>query len=127
MRFSFTSLTPSFMFVGGEEILYQYAGKDVTEDFYGLHRIEVLKKYNSKLKIGTLEGEKSVSQKTYDEVSAATSCLAYCYLWSVTPPSLFFVGQLEALQGAVRRAVGLPRVSIAVLQTVPPRFPEEHP
>ncbi|GBG25553.1 Long-chain specific acyl-CoA dehydrogenase, mitochondrial [Hondaea fermentalgiana] len=41
---------------GGEEILYEYAGQDVTETFYGLHRHEVLAKYAPKLLVGRLEG-----------------------------------------------------------------------
>eukprot|EP00416_Gambierdiscus_australes_P035009 CAMPEP_0171104872 /NCGR_PEP_ID=MMETSP0766_2-20121228/61488_1 /TAXON_ID=439317 /ORGANISM="Gambierdiscus australes, Strain CAWD 149" /LENGTH=516 /DNA_ID=CAMNT_0011565575 /DNA_START=47 /DNA_END=1597 /DNA_ORIENTATION=- len=31
---------------GGKEILLDYAGKDATEDFFGLHRLEVLDKYS---------------------------------------------------------------------------------
>ncbi|KAI7864162.1 acyl-CoA dehydrogenase/oxidase [Spinellus fusiger] len=42
---------------GGASPLLEYAGKDATEDFYGLHRQEVLEKY-SKYKIGTIANEK---------------------------------------------------------------------
>jgi len=38
---------------GGTQILLEYAGKDATEDFYGLHRLEVLDKY-ARLKKGRL-------------------------------------------------------------------------
>ncbi|KAG1374757.1 hypothetical protein G6F61_009054 [Rhizopus arrhizus] len=44
---------------GGTQILLELGGKDVTDDFYGLHRQEVLVKYAPRLKIGTLEGEVS--------------------------------------------------------------------
>ncbi|KAI8809495.1 acyl-CoA dehydrogenase/oxidase [Cladochytrium replicatum] len=44
------------MHPGGELLLLQYAGKDVTEEFYGLHRQEVLDKYRKKLKIGDIAG-----------------------------------------------------------------------
>ncbi|GAN04906.1 acyl-CoA dehydrogenase-like protein [Mucor ambiguus] len=42
---------------GGSQILVELGGKDVTDDFYGLHRQEVLIKYAPRLKIGTIEGE----------------------------------------------------------------------
>jgi len=38
---------------GGEELIRQYAGKDATEEFYSLHRHEVLSKY-ARLQIGVL-------------------------------------------------------------------------
>lgn len=38
---------------GGKEALIDYAGKDATEDFFGLHRLEVLDKYK-RLKKGRL-------------------------------------------------------------------------
>ncbi|CAK9044377.1 Acyl-CoA dehydrogenase apdG (Aspyridones biosynthesis protein G) [Durusdinium trenchii] len=41
---------------GGEHILYEYAGKDVTDVFFGLHRAEVLEKFGPKLLVGRLEG-----------------------------------------------------------------------
>ncbi|EIE91053.1 hypothetical protein G6F49_006953 [Rhizopus delemar] len=44
---------------GGTQILLELGGKDVTDDFYGLHKQEVLVKYAPRLKIGTLEGEVS--------------------------------------------------------------------
>lgn len=56
----------------------QYAGKDATDAFYGLHRQEVLRKY-ARYKIGTIEGEKqqiefrepgSLSKVPYAESSA---------------------------------------------------------
>ena len=43
---------------GGAYVLQQVAGKDCTEEFYNLHRQEVLQKYED-LCIGTIDGEKS--------------------------------------------------------------------
>ncbi|KAL0073318.1 acyl-CoA dehydrogenase/oxidase [Phycomyces blakesleeanus] len=43
---------------GGAAPILEMAGKDATEDFYGLHRQEVLVKY-SKYKIGTIANEKA--------------------------------------------------------------------
>jgi hypothetical protein len=40
------------------------AGQDVTRDFFGLHRFEVLAKYEKTLLIGTVEGQKSVAYET---------------------------------------------------------------
>ncbi|KAI9275679.1 acyl-CoA dehydrogenase/oxidase [Phascolomyces articulosus] len=45
------------MHPGGAFPILEYAGKDATDAFYGLHRQEVLQKYN-RYKIGTIEGEK---------------------------------------------------------------------
>lgn len=42
---------------GGSTVLEQVAGTDATSDFFNLHRIEVLKKYES-LWVGTIAGEK---------------------------------------------------------------------
>mmetsp|Transcript_35667 Transcript_35667/g.44235 ORF Transcript_35667/g.44235 Transcript_35667/m.44235 type:complete len:520 (+) Transcript_35667:187-1746(+) len=39
---------------GGEFLLYELGGLDVTEDFYGLHRVEVLEKYGPRLKVGII-------------------------------------------------------------------------
>ncbi|KAI8877387.1 acyl-CoA dehydrogenase NM domain-like protein [Backusella circina FSU 941] len=55
---------------GGSQILVELGGKDVTEDFYGLHRQEVLIKYAPRLKIGTIEGENSqVSIREHGDLS----------------------------------------------------------
>ncbi|KAI8992452.1 acyl-CoA dehydrogenase/oxidase [Pilobolus umbonatus] len=43
------------MHPGGAGPIIEYAGKDATEAFYGLHRQEILAKYN-RYKIGTIEG-----------------------------------------------------------------------
>jgi cytochrome b involved in lipid metabolism len=44
------------MHPGGELLLLEYAGKDVTEQFYAFHRQEVLTKYD-RLKIGQIANE----------------------------------------------------------------------
>mmetsp|Transcript_4276 Transcript_4276/g.5259 ORF Transcript_4276/g.5259 Transcript_4276/m.5259 type:complete len:520 (+) Transcript_4276:71-1630(+) len=41
---------------GGEFLLYELGGLDVTEDFYSLHRVEVLEKFGPRLKVGVLSG-----------------------------------------------------------------------
>eukprot|EP01113_Clastostelium_recurvatum_P029755 TRINITY_DN3596_c0_g1_i2.p1 TRINITY_DN3596_c0_g1~~TRINITY_DN3596_c0_g1_i2.p1 ORF type:complete len:516 (-),score=91.08 TRINITY_DN3596_c0_g1_i2:88-1635(-) len=46
------------MHPGGAYSLVEVAGKDATEQFYGLHRQEVLVKYLPKFKIGTVANEK---------------------------------------------------------------------
>mmetsp|Transcript_36297 Transcript_36297/g.67509 ORF Transcript_36297/g.67509 Transcript_36297/m.67509 type:complete len:515 (-) Transcript_36297:196-1740(-) len=43
---------------GGAKVLEEVAGKDATEEFYELHRHEVLSKYQ-RLKVGKLEGNKN--------------------------------------------------------------------
>lgn len=48
---------------GGEHVLLQHAGKDCTEEFYGLHRHEVLQKYHKTLYLGSIGGE---SQKVLE-------------------------------------------------------------
>ncbi|KAI8388191.1 acyl-CoA dehydrogenase/oxidase [Radiomyces spectabilis] len=42
---------------GGAQALLMYGGKDATEDFYGLHRQDVLLKYAPRLKIGSIADE----------------------------------------------------------------------
>lgn len=44
---------------GGAAVLEQVAGLDATVDFFNLHRLEVLQKYESSLCVGTVKGEKS--------------------------------------------------------------------
>lgn len=45
------------MHPGGAFPILEYAGKDATDAFYGLHKQEVLDKY-ARYRIGTIEGEK---------------------------------------------------------------------
>ncbi|KAJ9467177.1 Cyclohexane-1-carbonyl-CoA dehydrogenase [Diplonema papillatum] len=53
---------------GGVAALMPFAGKDATDAFYGLHRIEVLKKYD-RFRIGKLEGAKDSCLDLYDPTS----------------------------------------------------------
>mmetsp|Transcript_2561 Transcript_2561/g.4236 ORF Transcript_2561/g.4236 Transcript_2561/m.4236 type:complete len:519 (-) Transcript_2561:87-1643(-) len=53
----------AIMHPGGEELLYEFGGKDVSDDFWGLHRREVLDKYHSKLLKGYVEGVKVPEQR----------------------------------------------------------------
>jgi predicted heme/steroid binding protein len=46
---------------GGELLLLAYAGKDVTSEFFALHRTDVLRSHGSRLVIGTVEGAKADS------------------------------------------------------------------
>eukprot|EP00937_MAST-01D_sp_MAST-1D-sp2_P001273 g1273.t1 len=41
---------------GGEQLLVQAGGRDATEEFYGLHRKDVLRKFRGRLQIGVVEG-----------------------------------------------------------------------
>ncbi|OAP62465.1 hypothetical protein AYL99_04668 [Fonsecaea erecta] len=43
---------------GGSTVLQQVGGLDATNDFFNLHRLEVLQKYEKLLCIGTVQGEK---------------------------------------------------------------------
>ncbi|CAE8603931.1 unnamed protein product [Polarella glacialis] len=56
---------------GGGGLLLEYAGKDASEDFFGLHRLEVLDKY-ARLKKGRLQGA-GETPKTSSEVLATLS------------------------------------------------------
>eukprot|EP01124_Arcella_intermedia_P008091 TRINITY_DN1504_c0_g2_i1.p1 TRINITY_DN1504_c0_g2~~TRINITY_DN1504_c0_g2_i1.p1 ORF type:complete len:510 (+),score=114.53 TRINITY_DN1504_c0_g2_i1:123-1652(+) len=46
------------MHPGGEALLLEYAGKDATEAFYGLHRHEDLVKFGQKITVGHIKGER---------------------------------------------------------------------
>jgi len=48
----------SAMHPGGEGVILEVAGKEATDQFYGLHRQSVLNKYGPKYLIGTIVGEK---------------------------------------------------------------------
>ena len=43
---------------GGLTVLQQVSGQDATVDFFNLHRLEVLQRYEKSLCIGTVKGEK---------------------------------------------------------------------
>lgn len=48
------------MHPGGIKVLSKVAGTDCTEEFFGLHREEVLAKMGPNLCIGTVEGEEPI-------------------------------------------------------------------
>lgn len=66
---SFAAMHP-----GGEKILLGVAGKDATEEFYALHRHEVLQKYAPKLLVGKIAGE---SQKVSVQDGGSLSLVPY--------------------------------------------------
>jgi predicted heme/steroid binding protein len=54
------------MHPGGEGVIMQVAGQDATEQFFGMHRHEILVKYSKKLLIGELDAEGKKSVKKFD-------------------------------------------------------------
>jgi predicted heme/steroid binding protein len=58
---------------GGEQILLQLAGKDVTKEFYSFHRQTILFKY-AHLKIGSIKNE---SQKIIQNIPGTISTVPY--------------------------------------------------
>lgn len=53
------------MHPAGSRVLTDLAGTDVTKQFFALHRLDILRKYNKRLCIGKVEGAKSkISLKT---------------------------------------------------------------
>ncbi|KAI9099326.1 acyl-CoA dehydrogenase/oxidase [Phlyctochytrium arcticum] len=52
------------MHPGGEAILLQVAGQDATEQFYGLHRHDVMEKFGPRFIIGQVSGEKPTLELT---------------------------------------------------------------
>ncbi|KAH9251794.1 hypothetical protein BASA81_010237 [Batrachochytrium salamandrivorans] len=59
------------MHPGGEEVLRHVYGQDATEEFYGLHKHEVLEKY-AKFKVGRIEGASNppIRMETWTDISA---------------------------------------------------------
>eukprot|EP00516_Mucochytrium_quahogii_P001769 CAMPEP_0203759814 /NCGR_PEP_ID=MMETSP0098-20131031/13055_1 /ASSEMBLY_ACC=CAM_ASM_000208 /TAXON_ID=96639 /ORGANISM=" , Strain NY0313808BC1" /LENGTH=517 /DNA_ID=CAMNT_0050653049 /DNA_START=166 /DNA_END=1719 /DNA_ORIENTATION=- len=69
---SFAMLHP-----GGEEVLLEYAGKDCTDVFFGLHRYDVLQKYAPKLMVGRLEGVEERNEDNRIETNGDISSVPY--------------------------------------------------
>lgn len=61
---------------GGEEMIRQYAGQDCTDVFFGLHRYEVLQKYQ-RLKVGRLETAAPRTEKNRIRTTAELSEVPY--------------------------------------------------
>lgn len=57
------------MHPGGEHLLLEYAGKDTSKEFWGLHRADVLRKFGPKLIKGQVEGVKSEPILEWSEFS----------------------------------------------------------
>eukprot|EP00924_Labyrinthula_sp_SR-Ha-C_P016557 maker-scaffold_6-snap-gene-7.14-mRNA-1 protein AED:0.02 eAED:0.02 QI:44/1/1/1/1/1/3/58/532 len=72
---------------GGERLLKEYGGQDVTEDFFGLHRVSVLEKYESKLYIGKIEGTKDRNRESFGDIS--TVPYGESYFWRRKPSPYF--------------------------------------
>jgi cytochrome b involved in lipid metabolism len=92
---------------GGSVVLEQVAGQDATVDFFNLHRLEVLQKYDSSssssLYIGTVEGE--TPQVVYPQPGDLSSVPYGEPTW-LTPhfktPSSYFKESHRRLQRAMR-------------------------
>eukprot|EP00437_Effrenium_voratum_P043516 CAMPEP_0181476594 /NCGR_PEP_ID=MMETSP1110-20121109/41785_1 /TAXON_ID=174948 /ORGANISM="Symbiodinium sp., Strain CCMP421" /LENGTH=513 /DNA_ID=CAMNT_0023601877 /DNA_START=63 /DNA_END=1604 /DNA_ORIENTATION=- len=91
---------------GGTQILLEYAGKDATEDFYALHRLEVLDKY-ARLKKGRL-GDAGPAPKKSSEMLMAFSKVPFAepaHLQGFTSP-YFNEGHVKLRQEARKFFVG---------------------
>ena len=89
---------------GGSTVLLQVAGQDATADFFNLHRLEVLQKYEKSLCIGTLKGEKP--QIIYPE-PGDLSLVPYAEPTWLTPQfkSPYYKESHRRLQRAMRKWV----------------------
>mmetsp|Transcript_11000 Transcript_11000/g.19438 ORF Transcript_11000/g.19438 Transcript_11000/m.19438 type:complete len:517 (+) Transcript_11000:53-1603(+) len=68
----------AMMHPGGEEVLNDYAGKDCTDVFYGLHRHAVLLKYQPKLMVGRLETAEPRTEENRIRGPGELSGVPYC-------------------------------------------------
>ncbi|KAJ3209692.1 hypothetical protein HDU67_005986 [Dinochytrium kinnereticum] len=87
------------MHPGSAVVLWPVAGKDATEQFYGLHRQDVMNKYFKKLVIGQIAGEKSkvmAQEGEYSLVPYAESAFVQ------NKPSPFYNPTHVAFRKAVR-------------------------
>ncbi|KAJ3064234.1 hypothetical protein HDU99_004528, partial [Rhizoclosmatium hyalinum] len=69
---------------GGEHVLIEVAGKDATEEFYSLHRHEILKKF-SKFAIGLVNGEKPKIQQEEGAISKVPYAETAYWMGSKSP------------------------------------------
>ncbi|KXS16673.1 acyl-CoA dehydrogenase domain-containing protein [Gonapodya prolifera JEL478] len=72
------------MHPGGALIITSLAGRDVTDEFYGLHRQEVLQKFGPRYVIGQILNEKAKVVNTYRK-PGALSDVPYAEPYSVRP------------------------------------------
>lgn len=92
------------MHPGGEMLLLEYAGKDATEDFYGLHRHDVLDKYK-RLKKGRL-ADAGPAPPSATEVFSTISKVPYAeaaYMQGLSSP--YFKESHIALRKEMRKAI----------------------
>jgi len=54
---------------GGAKVLYDLAGRDVTKEFFELHRLDVLRKFGPNLLVGDLEGGKVIYNRPPEAIS----------------------------------------------------------
>ncbi len=73
---------------GGEAVLMSEAGKDATEKFKVAHSAAVMKKYHSKLVVGTLQGHHK--QEEYI-VHADPQWVQVCFVWLLCELFPFFL------------------------------------
>lgn len=59
------------MHPGGSSLLLQYSGRDVTEDFFDMHRTDVLLKYK-RMKIGTVDSVPANHERAVDLLAPGT-------------------------------------------------------
>jgi hypothetical protein len=74
---SFAELHP-----GGAKVLEAFGGRDATDDFYELHRADVLGRYRERLLVGKLQGSQPLAK------GAAEPALHEsfnCFCWSLFP------------------------------------------
>lgn len=91
---------------GGKSTLLDFAGQDVTEDFVGLHRLDVLDKFGSRLKVGRL-ADAGPSPPTAAEQFASFSKVPFAEASNLQGvPSPYFKESHITLRKALRKFVG---------------------
>mmetsp|Transcript_10047 Transcript_10047/g.13675 ORF Transcript_10047/g.13675 Transcript_10047/m.13675 type:complete len:522 (-) Transcript_10047:148-1713(-) len=87
---------------GGKWALLQAGGKDVTEEFYALHRADVLEKYVERLSIGTLAGAKKIERQ---EGAISKVPYAEASFWQKGFKSVYYNDSHRELRSFMRRFV----------------------
>ncbi|KAJ3219303.1 hypothetical protein HDU67_001922 [Dinochytrium kinnereticum] len=70
---------------GGEGVLVDVAGKDATEEFYGLHRHAVITKFGPKYAVGYINGEKPSIMSEAGEISKVPYAESSFWMSAKTP------------------------------------------
>ncbi|KAJ3111544.1 hypothetical protein HDU96_005605 [Phlyctochytrium bullatum] len=76
----FTAVHP-----GGEVVLLEVAGKDATQEFYGLHRHAVIDKFGPKYAIGRIKGESPAIVTQAGDISAVPYAESSFWMGSKSP------------------------------------------